>query len=253
MRKLDKTGADLIEPADITEFADSSAIQFEIHSDIKNNIYIRAWNTLLSKRIIIFQPDGSDFTILNADSRYFALPFSFIKLPNGNVASTAAAGNDMDLLEIDAETGKWGRTITLPGATFGKWPIQGIGEYPVLYFRGSQLTGYDPDSRLFTEIFSPPDAGITFTFLYSASVLEDGRIMLITDTIYDDTENFDTEIVYITKMPFDPTEKTIITVAAYRLSLNLLKPSQYSTGRAVRISCRSSIMTYTPAEAMTAG
>jgi hypothetical protein len=214
LRKLDKTGVDLIEPVDTTDLLDNIGAVYEIISDIQDNIYIREWNAPGS-RVFVFKSDGNFTDILDLRG-FINIFFGFITLPNGNVASAMSNGDDTVLMEIDAETGTWGQEIILPGNKFLSPLQQGNDEYPIFYYRGTTLTGYNPDTGAFIDIIDPTEAGIMYSFLFNVSILDDGRIMLITDTWNENTEIYEAEILYVTKTPFDPSERTLLTLAAYR-------------------------------------
>ncbi|MCL2820875.1 MAG: hypothetical protein FWD38_08645, partial [Oscillospiraceae bacterium] len=218
IRKLDSTGKDLIEPIPVSEIVNINDRQQVIATDSQGNIYLGLSDQDKSQ-VHILNPNGELRFSLNVPQMF---QNHLISMPNGNVALFNFAGDmGSELTEIDVASGSWGeKKIVTSNRVF---PLQGSAGYPLIFydFNKTKLSGYNPDNDEITELLNFTDSGIVFDLISGADILNDGRILLITDTINEETDKIDYSVLQVTASIFDPSEIAILTLAAIDSSIIL--------------------------------
>ena len=234
IRKLDDTGADLMEPINITETMNISMTQnwFYIGLDDFGNIYIGYEINGIHKYFAVYNPDGEMLFEINLHE-----PFAFhgfIRLSNGNVSAYLFNGLETILHEINVETGAFDRIIEPPLINNRTWrfPQQGNDEFPILYSTGVNLMGYNPDTGEIIELLNFAASGVDVDDVMGVSILDVGRVLVGTGLHLSDV-NF----TIFTEVSFEELQdRTILTLAALRL--------ESSTGKAVAAFNRASSTHY---------
>ena len=213
VRKLDKTGADIIEPIPVSETLGFKWDEVRgLNVDSQGNLYLS-----LDNLITVFDPGGNVLFDLKGSGSGSGRD-RLVRLPNGNVADTIKNSNSRvaKIQEIDAETGAWARTFELN--TYVP-PILGNSGQTLFYsYETTRLMSYNIDEGLSTEILNCNDTGINALDVVGIDVLEDGRIMLVTQAFNYEKYWFDTQIIHLTKVAFeDLQDRTLLTLATLRL------------------------------------
>jgi len=225
IRKLDKTGADLAEPIPIPAKNNSAPDQTlwvhvrALSVDISGNIYPAVDEGSQTGSVTVFDPDGNVRSEL--DIRYGIPTNGLILLPDGNAAVFYYTGNMESVLrEIDAETGRLGRTIELP-RTYTV-PIRGNEEHPVICSDRVRLFSCNPETGEVTELLNLIESGIDLTDFAGISFSDDDRLMLVIGDYNSDYTGYEIQIVHITKTSGENlTEKTMLSLAVLHLSAEL--------------------------------
>ena len=212
LRILDSTGAELS--------------RVELNPDMGPDQYFYPYNMLLS-------PDGTLLCTWEQGIMAFDLstgekaweigmdtwPENLLRLKDGNVGVLSWGGGSYELRLIDMETKTLGdQAYTVPN---GYNAIQGAGDYDLYYTNGTNFFGYKVETQEEVKLFNWISCDVNNDDMSNYAVLDDGRVVGVTNTWDSNYENCTTELVTITKQPYDPsTEKTVLTLATQYVNWN---------------------------------
>lgn len=206
LRILDSTGAELS--------------RVELDPDLGPDQYFYPYNMLLSPdgMLLCTWEQGIIAFDLSTGEKAWEIPMdtwpeNLLRLKDGSVGvmSWGDGGYELRLIDMEAKALS-DKSYKVPN---GYSAVQGAGDYDLYYTNGTNFFGYKVETEEETKLFNWISCDVNNDEMGNYAVLADGRVVGITNTWDSNYENCTTELVTITKQPYDPsTQKTVLTLAA---------------------------------------
>lgn len=213
LRRLDSNGAEISS----TEIAaDNSNGRYfyinDIKSDKNGNIYLACDD----QGIKVYDNNFNPKTTIEVENWVDQL----CNTPDGNVGMLQWNENGYELRMIDPASMKFTDTYTLPGNAYNAMP--GGGDYDLYYTSGVSFYGYDLETGKEERIFSWIACDVDNDRMGATYVRDDGSVVGITNNWDSNWENVTSELVTISKVPYDSVpHKATITLATRYLDYSI--------------------------------
>jgi len=228
IRKIDSTGADIIEPISIIkEFKEimeiSGGYNFNGVVDDAQGNYIISYNDADVSPFYICDYAGKILSKLISRSQN---PWNFLRMLNGNIAVYMWGSVYTQLWEIDVENKSWGPITELFSAQnlklTGLFALHGNDEFPIIYTDNTDVLGYNPDTNEREILLNRNESGIFIDYVQGVSILEDGRLLFVHWYENNETGSLETQIIFIKKVTSEELQnRTILTLAALALDTEI--------------------------------
>lgn len=189
--------------------------------EVPEGSYLNAYSSILDSEgnlltsddtsIRAFAPDGTEaYTVECGD-----YVDTFASLRDGRAAVTIWGENGMQLKLIDLESKSLGEAVQLPRNVYNL--VSGSGDYDLYYIDGLNFYGYNMETQQEELLLNWIDCDVNSNNIGAITVSEDGRITGISNTWDDNYENVTTELVTLTKVPYDsvPHKETLTMGVIY--------------------------------------
>ena len=209
LRTLDATGAELSCVELGSEGSDTDNGFYPYNMTVSSDGKIVATSDMLVR---VYNADGS----IDFDIEIENYPEYLLKLRDGSVGILAYGNDGYGIQLVDFDTRAMGKTLKLK--SWVNNPMAGDDTYDLYYTNGLNFYGYDFDTETETKIFNWVDCDVDTNNLSSQYVLDDGRIIAVTNEWDSNYENCTSELVTIGKVPSSSLpQKTYITLGTQGL------------------------------------
>ena len=139
-------------------------------------------------------------------------PEKLLRLGDGRVVVSNWGDNGSQLTVIDTAAKALGENITVSGDMYNA--LSGSGEYDLYMTNGTNFYGYKIDTQEKVKLFNWISCDVNNSNLGGYTVGADGSVLGIINNWDKNYENCTTELVTISKQPYDPNnQKTVLTMA----------------------------------------
>ena len=206
IRTLDRKGGE-ISSAKIELPEESYLYAYAVEPDGKGNLLVSSEMSVLA-----IAPDGSIAYKIEAENWID----SMVRMKDGQVGVLSYGENGLELNLLDLEKKAFGDAYELPN---GAWElIPGGGEYDFYYVSGINLFGYDMAGKTSEKLLNWLNCDIDNSDLNKVRIGEDGAIYGILNKWDDSYENVTTELVMLSKVPYESVpHKESIRLAVFNM------------------------------------
>ena len=214
VRKLDNTGAEILS-IDISDIGGEHFWLSAFNMDNDGNIYI-VGDSMMGAIVHVLNSEGQPLFTLEPDGWVQQL----IRLSDSAVATAGWGQRGFVLQTIDFTARAWGKEIELPFNAHNVF--SGGGEYSLVFSDSSGLFGIDDETGESIRLLNWIDSDIHMSGSSNIVILADGRIVCTTQDWNHRTGDMSSELIILTKVPFDSLPpRTIITFATFGLDWQL--------------------------------